>query len=367
LIAFGIMSLNIASEETYIFEIARHAEACGMECFRFIPSSINPHTLKVIGKKFSPESQSWAECEFPIPSIIYDRCFYGDDEHSKQCIPIVSWLKSRNDISFLGYGLPNKLELYQSLNQSILSAYLPSSIEVDQIEPVLKELSLRKRLILKPINGSQGYGIYYLKMNDKTFHVKTEKQAKIISRIFPNEAKLIKWLRSLISGRKYLLQPYLELSNDEQKPFDIRILLQKNEQGIWVERGKGVREGNTGGILSNLSAGGIALSFKDWIKSEPLTKREYINNELEYIITNLPKLLEKEFLPLFELGLDIGCAKNGSLWILDVNSKPGRKVLLETNPELKDILSIAPLLYGKYISESAPTERKSFYEKTLSH
>jgi hypothetical protein len=364
-IAFGIMTLNMESDASYFDEIARHAEVCEMECFRFLPSKIEPHTLQVKGKKYDSKTNSWTESEFPIPSIIYDRCFYGDDEHSKQCLPIVSWLKCRNDLTFLGYGLPNKLELYQTLKNSLLSAYLPPSQPVATTGIVLNELKVKKKLILKPINGSQGYGIYYLKKNDKSFHVKTEKQKQIISHIFPNEARLIQWLQTLISKRQYLLQPYLELSNDELQPFDIRILLQKNKLGEWVERGKGVRQGNTGGILSNLSAGGIAGNFIDWLMTLPATKREYIRNELEYIMSNLPPLLEKEFLPLFELGVDIGIAKDGSIWILDVNSKPGRKVVLKTQPDLKETLNLAPLLYGKYISLTEPKERKSYYEKTL--
>lgn len=367
MIPFGIMSLNIESEESYINEIARLSESCGIECFRFIPSKINPHTLEVAGKRYDPHSHTWNECDFPIPAILYDRCFYGDDEHSKQCIPIVSWLKSRNDITFLGYGLPNKLELYHTLQNSILAPYLPTSLEINQTETVLRELNDKKRLILKPINGSQGYGIYYVKKNERTFHVKTEKNGDIISRIFPNEKKLIGWLQSLLAKHSYLLQPYLELSNDELKPFDIRILLQKNEKGQWMERGKGIREGNTGGILSNLSAGGTAISFIEWMKTQPISKREYIRNELKYILNNLPSLLEKEFMPLFEIGLDIGMAKNGSLWILDINSKPGRKVLLQTKPEIIETLYLAPLLYAKYISNTNPTERKRYYEKTLSH
>ena len=37
---------------------------------------------------------------------------------------------------------------------------------------------------------------------------------------------------------------------------------QKDEKGDWTERGKGIRKGNTGGILSNLSAGGSVIDFK---------------------------------------------------------------------------------------------------------
>lgn len=365
--AFGIMTVSMKSEHDYINEMANLAESCGMECFRFLPSNIDSLTLQVKGKKFISKTKSWVDSEFPIPAIIYDRCFYGDDEHSKQCIPIVSWLKTRADITFLGYGLPNKLELYDVLKNTVLAAYLPVTQLVSDTNIVLNELATKKRIILKPINGSQGHGIYYMKKNDKSFHVKTEKQKNIISRIFPNETKLIQWLQPLIKKRQYLIQPYLELSNDELQPYDIRILLQKSMHGKWGELGRGIRIGSTGGILSNLSAGGSVLTYPAWALSLPQAKKEYIAQELEYILSKLPTILENAFLPLFELGVDIGVAKNGSIWILDVNSKPGRKVLIHTQPDIQETLNLAPLLYAKYLSEMAPKERKSYYEKTLSH
>lgn len=365
MIAFGIMTLTMDSEAQFIDEMAKQSHSCNMECYHFIPSQINPHTHQVKGKKYDIITDTWKESEFPIPSILYDRCFYGEDELSKQCTPIVSWLKSREDITFLGYGLPNKLDLYEALQNTLLAAYLPHSQRVAEPGIVIKELNANKKVILKPINGSQGYGIYYLKKNDKSYHVKTEKNKQIISRIFPNITKLNNWLYSLLKQHQYLLQPYLELSNEDLQPFDIRIFLQKNEQGNWVERGKGIRKGNTGGILSNLSAGGSVTDFRTWIGTLPANQKEYIYNELKYIISNLPLLLEKEFLPLFEIGVDIGVAKNGSIWILDINSKPGRKVLLQTQPNLKETLTLAPLLYGKYLSGIDRKERMRYYAKTL--
>ncbi|MFP5110833.1 YheC/YheD family endospore coat-associated protein [Bacillaceae bacterium C204] len=367
MIVFGIMTTSMESEPAYITDIANLAESCGMECYRFIPTNINPLTLQVNGKKFIPSTKSWVDNEFPIPAIVYDRCFYGDDDHSKQCIPIVSWLKNRPDITFLGYGLPNKLDLYEVLKSTVLSAYLPLTQSASNTNIVLNELTIKKRIILKPINGSQGNGIYYLKKNNKSWHVKTEKHKNIISRIFPNETKLTKWLQPLISKRPYLMQPYLELSNDELQPFDLRILLQKRHDGKWGEMGRGIRIGSTGGILSNLSAGGSILPYADWSSSFLPAKKEYINQEIEYILSNLPPILENAFLPLFEIGIDIGIAKNGSIWILDINSKPGRKVLLHTQPDIKETLNLAPLLYGKHLSQLDLKERKSYYEKTLSH
>lgn len=367
MITFGFMALSIDSEQNYFTEIAKRAGVKGIECVRFVPIDIHPTTHLVKGKKFDVSSSSWIASEFPLPTLIYDRCFYGNDELSKQCMPIVSWLKNREDIQFLGYGLPNKLELYQVLQHSLLAPYLPKSTPAISAQTVLKELEQHGRIILKPINGSQGYGIYYIKKNQKTIHVKTEKQKGIISRIFPNEDKLIDWLDSLLQQLPYLVQPYLELTNNELQPFDIRLLLQKDEHGNWIERGKGVRTGQTGGILSNLSAGGFVTDFESWTAALPATAKEYICSELDYIKAHLAKLLENEFLPLFELGVDIGVAKNGSLWILDVNSKPGRKVVLSISPELQEILYNAPIVYGKQLSENGRKERKTYYAKTLSH
>ncbi|OLS36448.1 YheC/YheD family protein [Bacillus sp. MRMR6] len=365
MIAFGIMTLSMESESGYINEMAVLAADCGIDCYRFIPSKINPHSLQVQGKKFDSVKRQWADQEFILPSLIYDRCFYGDDRHSKQCMPIVSWLKSRADITFLGYGLPNKMELYQALNSSVLAAYLPSTQLIKDTKTVVQELDKLKKLIIKPINGSQGYGIYYLQKISKTYLVKTEKNKEMISRAFPNTTKLTSWLRTLITQRSYLLQPYLELSNAELQPFDIRILLQKNELGDWVERGKGVRIGNKAGLLSNLSAGGSSLDFSTWTEALPVTKKELICNEIDYIIKQLPALLERKFLPLFEIGIDIGIAKNGTIWILDVNSKPGRKVILQTQSTLNETLLRAPLLYGKHLFDNNSKERKSYSEKTL--
>ncbi|MEH7081395.1 YheC/YheD family protein, partial [Neobacillus drentensis] len=71
----------------------------------------------------------------------------------------------------------------------------------------------------------------------------------------------------------------------------------------------GIRVGSTGGILSNLSAGGFITNYDDWSSSFLPAKKDYINQELAYILSNLPPILENAFLPLFEIGIDIGIAK----------------------------------------------------------
>ncbi|MFD2443067.1 YheC/YheD family protein [Bacillus sp. CGMCC 1.16607] len=365
--AFGIITLNENSEMAYFTEIAIRASELGMTCCRFIPSNIHPVSQQISGSIYDPHTKKWAATEFPIPTILYDRCFYGDDFQSKQCSSIVSWLKGREDIVFLGYGLPNKLELNHVLKQSVLSPYLPLTQSITNLSVVLEELNQFKRIVIKPINGSQGNGIYYIEYETLPIKVKTFNKNRHIQKEFHDEKKFHTWISTLISKKNYLVQPYLELSNENNQPFDIRILLQKCEDGSWMERGRGIRVGHPDGIISNLHAGGQTESYGLWKQKLSPNQKEFIDLEINELLREIPKVLEEKFLPLFELGIDVGMAKDGSIWVLDINSKPGRKVILETTPENRDDLFFAPILYGRTLDSSGQNGRKRYDAKTLSY
>ena len=362
MLSFGLMTLQTTNEKTYFYEIAKRAHGHGFHCYRFVPSNINPNTEWVNGDRFNPHTNEWETCDFPIPAILYDRCFYREDAHSQQCKAIVKWLKTKKDLLFLGYGLPNKMELYEKLVGSQVSPYLLQSKQVTSGESVIHELMPDKSFIMKPVNGSQGRGIYYLERKHNEFIVKTEKQNKTISRSYPYKEKAISLINYLIKDRNYLIQEYKELTNKRNEPYDIRVLLQKDENGIWREAAKGIRTGQERGIVSNISAGGTISAYEDWLAAFSKTDRDYLENEIKEILHSLPAILEQHFPPLFELGIDIGVSKDHSIWILDVNSKPGRKVALTINPSLEDQLYTSPLLYGKKLD----LERRLANEKTLS-
>ncbi len=367
MLSFGIMTLNKRSEKSYFLELAKRAHEYGIQCCRFIPSDIRPASEKISGDIFNPSSGSWDPKEFSVPDILYDRCFYGEDSHSRQCMSIVNWLKARDDIQFLGYGLPNKLELYELLSHSSISPYLLKTAPFTSAEHFIDSLVHDKPLIIKPASGSQGQGIYYIEKKGTDILVKTDKREAQIVHTFEKTEKAIKWLTRLIAKRKYLIQPYVNLSNKDGHPYDIRILMQKDPEGNWKEIGRGIRTGKQGGIISNLSAGGTNTSFNDWIASFPSSLRNYICEELKEIKQTLPSSLEAKLPPLFEMGIDLGVEKDGSIWILDVNSKPGRKTILNTLPEKKEELYTAPLLYAKHLASSKQYERGHNYAKTVSN
>jgi glutathione synthase/RimK-type ligase-like ATP-grasp enzyme len=180
--------------------------------------------------------------------------------------------------------------------------------------------------------------------------LQTHRHKNVIHKIFSKKEQLNKWLKQLLTAHSYLIQEYLSLLDEDMRPFDIRILLQKNKQNEWHELGRGIRKGQAGHLISNLHGGGDAYSFEQWLNSIDTSQQELLIDDIETIITHLPETLEQSFGPLFELGIDIGVAKDGSIWVLDTNSKPGHKTILQTNQGVENMLYSAPLDYCKHIS-----------------
>ncbi|MCE4051081.1 YheC/YheD family endospore coat-associated protein [Bacillus sp. Au-Bac7] len=360
--SFGIMSLSLENEKSYITEIAKLGKSLAFDVYHFVPSSYNPLTEKVSGKIFDSEQNCWLTQDFPVPSFLYDRCYYQENSHSRQCKNIVEWLKQKKDIVFIGNGLPNKLKLYDVLKASKLAPYIPKSKQVISADELLEDLRFVNPIILKPINGSQGNGIYFIKEQHKRIFVRTDKKERHVEHIFKDKEKFSRWLTTLLQKNDYFSQSYLPLCNQDKQPFDIRALLQKNGQNKWEIIEKGIRLGAKDRIISNLSAGAEVIPFKQWLDTAPYKMKSFIENEINDILSSLPPILEQSFPALFELGVDIGITENGSLWILDVNSKPGRKVILLAYPDLSERLYKAPLAYAAMLRDG---QRRNSNEKTL--
>lgn len=354
MISFGMMALTLKSELSYFTEIAKRADASNITCYCFTPATIHPVSHLVQGQRFDSHKEEWVMDEFPVPKILYDRCFYTDDLRSKQTLAIVQWLKSREDLTFLGNGLPNKWSIYEILAKSALSPYVPETEKAAESKSVIEKLHKWKKIVLKPAFGSGGNGLYTIQCSGRTFKIEADFTGSLTVDMFHSQTETEAWLNQLFIKRDYLVQPYYSLTDIENRPFDIRVLLQKNSLGNWVIRGKGIRRGKHNGIVSNLHAGGEVMPFEEYVASLPRKISAFMILELNEILSKLPGILESSFPSLFELGIDIGVSKDHALWILDTNSKPGRKVLFQTNPELADILYSAPLEYAIYLAKSMP-------------
>jgi hypothetical protein len=350
----GIMMLEPDTGHSFYSGMAQWSKAQNVEVFMFSPLQIHPHTEWIQGFRYCTDTACWVKDIFTIPEYIYDRTFYQDDFTSKQAKAIVQWLKNRDDLCFLGYGLPNKWTIYQALKeQEKVSPYLPETYLIESIPDTLSKILRYQNVIIKPFDGAHGTAVYEITAEKGIMTVRTTKRGEIIEKQMDKDT-FCKWLEGVSTKKKFIMQKRLDNLDELNRPFDLRLLLQKNEKDRWTVSCKGVRAGNPGSLLTNLSAGAEAVPYQEWKRSKKQYNWNYIETELKDIIHNLPSLLENQFAPLFEIGLDIIIGRDSSVWVLDMNSKPGHKMLKLLPPDEVQHLYSMPLRYCKALQRKMP-------------
>ncbi|MBM7702702.1 YheC/YheD family protein [Metabacillus iocasae] len=350
MLSLGFLTIHPQQDMEISTKLAKRAHQHSIRLYRFTPASINPADEMVTGTYYDDKQDKWISDTFSIPTFIYDRCYYRRDAASKKARPIVQWLKAKHDVTFLGYGLSSKLDVYHELKKHpYLSAYLPFTEKVQSPTHVIDLLTEQPRLLLKPINGSQGRHIFVVLKVRNGIQVKFHSTTGVEDMIFHQAEDFKEWASRKLLKHQYIAQPYLQMSRLQNSPFDVRIFLQKDEKGNWKEMGRGIRKGKEGAIVTNISQGAEISSFSTWVNRIHPVQKEFVCNEIDSICAQIPEALEQSFPPLCELGIDVCICKDFSVWILDLNSKPGRKTIIKTNPDQEEVLYDHLLSYCSYL------------------
>lgn len=347
--SLGILVTNDKQEQEYFAQLARVGCEGNVDIYLFLPSDIEPIPRMAKGKRYCQHTNRWVTDVFLIPTFIYDRCFYENNIIYKKHFPFVTWLKSQPDIFFLGHGLPNKWVVYQILHDDLMMRpFLPETQLLTKSRQVFSVIDKQGTILLKPVSGSQGKGIFVLKKTSEGFllHAKKNFQA-FYKQLTKNQLEHL--LYKITKQRQYLIQPFLSLTDCEHRPFDLRIFLQKDAKGAWQEIGRGIRKGRIGDFTSNLGSGGNVFPFEGWLQSLPLSLQTSFQKNIADLMIRIPTILENSGQELFEVGLDFGFDQQGNLWLLEVNSKPGRKVVNSCNPSQNELLAKAPIQYCEFL------------------
>ncbi|UJF34717.1 YheC/YheD family endospore coat-associated protein [Paenibacillus hexagrammi] len=364
--------LPFASSRFYE-QLTLAGDALGIQVFVFSPNRINWQQRTIAGHSYAHETRSWKKDTFPLPSFIYDRCFFSGKDTYLQYRFHVRKLRETPGVRFLGYGLKGKWEVQQMLQQEAeLSPYLPATA-VFTDEYMLKDwLKERQQLFLKPQGGSQGKGAVHLQvvsdsdgMRSFIIHGRDSRNVPLHVR-FSDWTECMSYLHGLIGRRPYLVQKYLPLHTSDGTAYDIRCFVQKNRRGLWETVGMAARAGQPGSVTSNLHGGGKALEVLSFLSGQFGENRAGVLVDTLYKLSEIiPSTLESSHGRLAELGIDFGVDTSGQIWILEVNSKPGRTIFSRTGDTKARIQSIVnPVRYAAYLWKTSSPGTVAPYRKS---
>ena len=326
------------------------------QTYVFTPGSINWSNNTARGyvyKQLTPDRGVWIANVYPLPDVVYDRI----PSRSSEARSLIRNTKNRLcQLPYLKYFNPsflNKWKVYQLLiNDPSLHPYMPETrvLTAENLKDLLAKYNI---IFLKPANGSLGKGIIKIKRDEKgTLHYVTSGRRKIRSSA-DSVAELMKKTRDYRGNRAYIAQQGILLASYKGSPFDLRIVYQKNALGVWQTSKSFVRVAPRGSSVSNLASGGRVEKTKHVLKY--LYKKSAVveekNLHIKQLCQQVAETLEKASQANYgELGLDIGLDKNGSPWLIEVNSKPRKTTESEVSQVIVKNTFRRPLEYSAYLA-----------------
>ncbi|SEM96674.1 YheC/YheD family protein [Lihuaxuella thermophila] len=337
-------------EASYFRQLTEEGKPFGISVSVFSPKEINWKTRTVPGWSIGADGR-WHRSVQPLPSLIYDRCYYLDSRVYLSYKPYVQRIIQDPRIRLLGRALGGKHQTYEILKKSAeIQPFLPVTIRYQSPQDVIRFLHEHSSVLIKPNGGSHGRGVVAITRLARGFEVRgRSKSNQAFQVVIKNEDQLKHWVQTFIQDTRYIIQPFLKLHTPDQRPFDLRILVQKNERKEWETTGMALRIGRVDSITSNLHGGGQAASLRPFLdQNYPRNLVPDILKKIETVSSVVPPYIEKHHGPLVELGLDLGIDRQGHVWLLEVNSKPGRSVFLKTGElEIRRRAVRLPILYAR--------------------
>jgi glutathione synthase/RimK-type ligase-like ATP-grasp enzyme len=236
----------------------------------------------------------------------------------------------------------------EMLKRPELHPYLP---ETRWLTPssTLRMMSTYSSLFIKPNHGSGGTGIIRAKRTQNGYEVRCGQNHKHVGTNY-----LYKAIQSYRKpSQQYLIQRGLQLAKYNGSIFDIRIYMQKPESR-WIISGMVSRVAALNQFVTNYHKGGHAEPLQKVISTLFANNRSQVNECINRI-TNISYIIAETINmrhSIRELGIDLAIEKNGRLWIIEANSKPGHMLFTQ----LSDKFMMETIMSNKQLIQNLVAE-----------
>lgn len=322
----------------------------------FGPSDINTRTGRVNARVYDEKLRRWVRRTMPIPHVVWNRSYWPGTKNRALLQRTLRRLRQKGAVPF-NPGVGTKWQVYRLLLEDPeLRQHVPATERYAGVNTVLRFVSRYPGVYMKPLWGGWGIGIMRIRRLSpgryrvsRTIGRRGRNWSKIVGR-----AGLRATVRRLVDG-PYLVQQEIPLVKLNDRLCDIRVLAQRRADGAWGITGAVVRAGKPNSVISNLHGGGRAIELDKalaMIFSDRPELAQSVAKDLEVLAIKVVERVESRFGRFGEIGLDFGVDRNGHLWFIEVNSRPGRNSFRITSPD--DIwlaTSANPVEYAKRLAK----------------
>ncbi len=351
----------------------------GLIC-AFSPETIDWEKKSAYGLYHNYFNQGWEYGELPLPEVVYRR-----NSHTKP--QPLHRLKQVTGGKVFNSERLGKWDIYEIIKDcEPIKPFIPETQMIKNFSEVDEFLNKYEKVILKPTYLSRGRGIcviervkddgkklsinhYYSNANYKMFTMVGDygKHFRIHDYRYFDEGEIFtfsSWALQTFLEKEdffvtpYLIQPLLPLAKINGSPFDVRIVMQKNESGEWIHSGTECRIANHGNFLTNISRGGYALFLKETLQQAfgYHMNTELIEKEMLQLCYQFCQAMDQTGEHYAEFGIDVAIDIEGKLWFIEANVFPSFKGFKHMNYDNYLSIRYQPLLYAAQLDGFASQE-----------
>ncbi|MGF6353028.1 glutathione synthase/RimK-type ligase-like ATP-grasp enzyme [Paenibacillus sp. 4624] len=173
-------------------------------------------------------------------------------------------------------------------------------------------------VVLKPCDGRYGRDIVFIRcLKTGTYQIQNENN--IIT--MQNKSDLQDWLNQINMDREYIIQQRIYLARIQQRPFDLRIMVQRQKanSSAWKVTGSYAKIASRGYLVTNVT--NRTMSVFKALQLARVGGRKLLL-QVEHTALLAAKSLEVHYPDLRQIGFDIGIDKKGRIWIIEGNYRP---------------------------------------------
>nr|WP_304214591.1 YheC/YheD family protein [Fredinandcohnia onubensis] len=305
----------------------------------------------------------WETIEIPFPNVVYDRLPNRRTEKHKTLSNIKQRLHHEYLIPWFNPGFFDKWEIHQLLEgDHRVATYLPETHKSPTFSLIERMLSKYQHVYIKPANGSLGLGIYQILFDRETDEYYCRFRDADGKNRLQRFSSIEAFVNTHFRNRRlehYIVQQGIHLIRRDHKTIDFRIHTNKDEKGKWQVSVMAGKIAGRGSVTTHLNNGGVVRTLTEIFPDVEECKK--FTDSLSQAALILSEVIDsRQAGHIGELGFDLGIDKNGSVWLFEANSKPGRSIF--SHPKLRKydkLSSRLPLQYAVFLTETtikAPEE-----------
>lgn len=344
-----LQALLAGTRDTVFGRMTRYAREVGTALFFFSMQGLDFRTSTVHGFQCDERGAVWSDRRFPIPRVVYDRCFTSQGRAQA-----AELRDAARELGIVVVNNPTKITKLQAF--SVLSEYTDLAHHLPHTERLTAKslpnlLHGYADLYLKPNALSRGAGVYRMMRQGEGWMLWAPEHERDEGLELQSEGEVTSALEPFCNpAADYLAQEGLPLATYLGNRFDFRSLVQKDGAGHWRVTGLVARVAPVGGVITSPRAGGqVAVADRVLRHAFPDRWRTIIQ-EIERVSIKLAACTEKQFGICAELGLDLGVIRDGTVKLIEVNGKP-LKVSLKRlgDPQASELMDRCPVHFASYL------------------